>query len=120
MELESRDSGGRRQTLVGYPALIDRGDAVELQVFDEPDVATREHRAGLRRLFALALREPLKFFERNVPEFTRLSMLYMPIGTADELKADLVTTLLERACLRTRCRPMRRGSGPGSTSRVRA
>ncbi len=86
-------------TLIGYPALIDRDDAVELQVFDEPESAQREHRRGLRRLFAIALREPLKFFDRNVPEFQRLSMLFMPLGTADELKRDLVDALIDRACL---------------------
>jgi len=86
-------------TLIGYPALIDRDDAVELQVFDEPESAQREHRRGLRRLFAIALREPLKFFDRNVPEFQRLSILFMPLGTADELKRDLLDALIDRACL---------------------
>jgi ATP-dependent helicase HrpA len=86
-------------TLIGYPALVDRDDAVELQVFDEPESAQREHRRGLRRLFAIALREPLKFFDRNVPEFQRLSILFMPLGTADELKRDLVDALIDRACL---------------------
>ena len=45
------------QTLIGFPALIDRGDAVEIEVFDEPDVAAAKHRAGLRRLVALQIKE---------------------------------------------------------------
>jgi ATP-dependent helicase HrpA len=53
----------------------------------------------LRRLFAIALREPLKFYERNVPELARLSMLYMPYGGTDVLKSELVAALLDRACL---------------------
>jgi ATP-dependent helicase HrpA len=98
LELQGMGRSGDA-TLIGYPALVDRDDAVELQVFDEPESAQREHRRGLRRLFAIALREPLKFFDRNVPEFQRLSMLFMPLGTADELKRDLVDALIDRACL---------------------
>jgi ATP-dependent helicase HrpA len=98
--LELQGMGPRGdETLVGYPALVDRSDAVELQVFDEPEVAAREHRAGLRRLFALALREPIRFFERNIPDLQRLSMAYAPFGSTDDLKRDLVAALLERACL---------------------
>ncbi len=87
------------ETLIGYPALVDCGDAVALQVFDEPEQAQREHRAGLRRLFAIALREPLKWFERNVPDAQRLGMLYVPFGTAEDLRRELVAAIIERACL---------------------
>ncbi|HMN82428.1 MAG TPA: ATP-dependent RNA helicase HrpA [Burkholderiaceae bacterium] len=97
MELTSR-AGGAEQVLIGYPALIDRGDAVELQVFDEPEQAQTAHRAGLKRLFALALREPLRHFERNIPDATRLALLYSSLGSAEELRADLVDAVLERAC----------------------
>jgi ATP-dependent helicase HrpA len=47
------------QTLVGFPALIDKLSHVEIEVFDEPLVAAARHRAGLRRLVALAIKEPL-------------------------------------------------------------
>ncbi len=88
-----------RERLIGYPALVDSGDAVELQVFDEPEVAAAEHRRGLRRLFAIALREPLRFFERNLPEGQKLALLYLPFGGADALRDDLVAALLDRACM---------------------
>ena len=42
------------QSLIGFPALLDRGAHVEIEVFDEPDVAAAKHRLGLRRLVALA------------------------------------------------------------------
>jgi len=87
------------ETLIGWPALVDRGDAVELQVFDEPERALREHRAGLRRLFAITLREPLKWLEKNLPDAQRLTMLFMPFGTADDLRRELVAAVLDRACL---------------------
>ncbi len=66
----SRADGDRKggQTLIGFPALIDKGTHVEIEVFDEPEVARDKHRAGLRRLLALQIREALKFLESNVPD----------------------------------------------------
>ena len=90
-----------RDTLIGYPALVDAGDAVELQVFDDPASARARMRDGLRRLFILALREPLRFFERNLPEAQRLGLLYTPFGSADDLRSDLVDALIECACMST-------------------
>jgi ATP-dependent helicase HrpA len=88
-----------RETLIGYPALVDAGDAVELQVFDSPQEAAPEHRRGLSRLFALVLKEPLRFFERNLPDAHKLTLLYAPFGGADDLRRELATAVIERACL---------------------
>lgn len=87
------------QTLVGFPALIDRDTHVEIEVFDEPEVAAARHRAGLRRLLALQLREPLKYLEKNVPDLAGLAVLYMPLGTADELRRQVVDLAIDRAFL---------------------
>ncbi len=88
-----------RETLIGYPALVDAGDAVELQVFDSPEEAAHEHRGGLMRLFALVLREPLRFFERNLPEAQKLGLLYANFGSPEDLRRELITAVIERACL---------------------
>ena len=98
LELEQRIDG-RRQTLIGYPALIDRSDSVELAVFDDADEAAREHRRGLIRLFRIALREPLRFFERNITDFQKMSLQFASFGSADDLKNDLLAALIARACL---------------------
>jgi ATP-dependent helicase HrpA len=89
----------RGQTLVGFPALIDQGTHVAIEVFDEPAVAAARHRAGLRRLVAMAIKEPLKFLDKNIPDFTRMAAAYMPLGTADELKAQIIDVALDRAFL---------------------
>jgi ATP-dependent helicase HrpA len=87
------------QTLIGYPALIDKVAHVEIEVFDEPDVAREKHRAGLRRLVALQLRDALKSLDKSLPELQRTSMAYLPLGTADELRAQIVEVALDRAFL---------------------
>ncbi|CAN0622064.1 ATP-dependent RNA helicase HrpA [Burkholderia multivorans] len=89
----------RGQTLFGYPALVDRGTHCDVEVFDSPEEAARIHRAGLRRLFALQLREPIKYLEKNLPGLREMAMQYMSLGTQDELRDQLIDTALDRACL---------------------
>ncbi|AJY42837.1 ATP-dependent RNA helicase HrpA [Burkholderia humptydooensis] len=89
----------RGETLVGYPALVDRGTHCDVEVFDSPDEAARVHRAGLRRLFALQLKEPVKYLEKNLPGLREMAMQYMSLGTQDELRDQLIATALDRACL---------------------
>ena len=87
------------QALIGFPALIDKLTHVEIEVFDEPDVAARKHRAGLRRLVALQIRDALKYLERNIPDLQMMSAAYMPLGTAEELRAQIIDVALDRAFL---------------------
>ncbi|MGI4777299.1 MAG: ATP-dependent RNA helicase HrpA [Janthinobacterium lividum] len=87
------------QSLIGFPALVDGGDAVTIEVFDEPAVSAAKHRAGLRRLFALQLKDALKYLEKNIPDLQKMAVAYMPLGTADELRAQIVDVALDRAFL---------------------
>ncbi len=87
------------QSLIGFPALVDAGDAVTIEVFDEPAVAAAKHRAGLRRLLALQLKDALKYLEKNIPDLQKMAVAYMPLGTAEELRAQVVEVALDRAFL---------------------
>jgi ATP-dependent helicase HrpA len=87
------------QTLVGFPALIDRGTHVLIEVFDEPEIAAAKHRAGLRRLVALQIRDALKYLEKNIPDLQKMAMLFNPLGTADELREQIIDLALDRAFL---------------------
>ncbi|MDP4734426.1 MAG: ATP-dependent RNA helicase HrpA [Limnohabitans sp.] len=96
-ELMEISKGG--QTLIGFPALVDMQDAVTIEVFDEPDVAAVKNRAGLRRLFALQIKDALKYLEKNIPDLQKMAVAYMPLGTADELKTQIIDVALDRAFL---------------------
>jgi ATP-dependent helicase HrpA len=96
-ELMEISKGG--QTLIGFPALVDVQDAVTIEVFDEPDVAATKNRAGLRRLFALQIKDALKYLEKNIPDLQKMAVAYMPLGTADELKTQIIDVALDRAFL---------------------
>jgi ATP-dependent helicase HrpA len=86
-------------SLVGFPALIDQGDAVTIEVFDEPEVAAAKHRAGLRRLFALQIRDAVKYLEKNIPDLQKMAVAYMPLGTQEELRDQILEVALDRAFL---------------------
>ncbi len=103
--LEIRKGG---QTLIGFPALIDQGDAVTIEVFDEPEVSATKHRAGLRRLFALQIKDALKYLEKNIPDLQKMAVAYMQVGKADngsgggtleELREQIIAVALDRAFL---------------------
>ncbi|MFN6102191.1 MAG: DUF3418 domain-containing protein, partial [Burkholderiales bacterium] len=79
-ELMEISKGG--QSLIGFPALVDMGDAVSVEVFDEPDVAAAKNRAGLRRLFALQIKDALKYLEKNIPDLQKMAVAFMPLGSA--------------------------------------
>ena len=96
---ELMEIGKAGQTLVGFPALIDGGDAVSIEVFDEPEVAAAKHRAGLRRLFALQIKDALKYLEKNIPDLQKMAVAYMPLGTQEELRAQIIDVALDRAFL---------------------
>jgi ATP-dependent helicase HrpA len=88
-----------KQTVIGYPALVDDGETVSLKVFDSAEEAAETHRKGLARLFMLQFREQVKYFDKNVPGMSQMGMQFMALGTTDELKRQIVDLTFERACL---------------------
>ena len=71
-----------------------------IEVFDEPEVAAAKHRAGLRRLFALQIRDALKYLEKNLPGLQKMAVAYMPLGNAGgELREQILEVALDRAFL---------------------
>ncbi|MDB5746156.1 MAG: hrpA, partial [Massilia sp.] len=86
-------------TLIGFPALVDKGTHCDLEVFDDPNVAARTHRVGLRRLFALQLKDQLKFAEKNIPGLQQMGMQFMTVGSQEELRDQIIQKAIDIACL---------------------
>jgi ATP-dependent helicase HrpA len=87
------------QTITVFNALADEGDAVSLQSFDTQDVAKAAHRLGLRRLFQLALKEQVKFLEKNLPGLQAMSMQFLPFGSQQDLQRQIIAVTFDRCCL---------------------
>jgi ATP-dependent helicase HrpA len=86
-------------TLIGFPALVDKTTHCDLEVFDDPAVAARTHRSGLRRLFALQLKEQVKYLEKNIPGLQQMGMQFMALGSQEELRDQIIQAALDLACL---------------------
>jgi ATP-dependent helicase HrpA len=62
-------------------------------------VAATKHRKGLARLFALQIKDALKYLEKNIPDLQKMSVAYMALGTTDELKSQIIDVAIDRAFL---------------------
>ena len=88
-----------KQTLLGFPALVDKQNHCELEVFDDPDLAARTHRKGVRRLFALQLKDQVKALTKNIGNLQQMGMQYMALGTQEELRDQIMEASLEIAAM---------------------
>lgn len=87
------------ETLFGYPALVDQLTHCTIEVFDTPQQAQKAHHMGLLRLFSLQLRQQIKFLEKNIPHWQEITMHYLPLGSQEQLREQLVQMALTHACL---------------------
>ena len=81
--------------VVGHPALVDRGGAVDLTVLADPDDAARTHRRGVTRLVALAVPNPGPRGYAGLDMAARLTLGRYPHGGAEALLADCADACIE-------------------------
>ncbi|MCX8114765.1 MAG: DUF3418 domain-containing protein, partial [Burkholderiaceae bacterium] len=94
------------QRLIGFPALVDRGDRCEVEVFDDAEQARAKHRDGLRRLFRLQLKEQVKFVEKSLSALQTVQMqastvpaLAAALPSFEDLRDQVITAAIDRTCL---------------------
>ena len=91
------------QTVTLFNALVDDKDAVVLQAFDTREAAQIAHRLGLRRLFMLALKEQVKFLEKNLFSSKdygqNMAMQFLPFGSSQDLQRQIFALTFDRSCL---------------------
>ncbi|NEV64968.1 ATP-dependent RNA helicase HrpA [Thiorhodococcus minor] len=62
--------------LRGFPALVDMGDSVAIQVLDSAESAAKAQRAGLRRLLMLHLGADVRRLRKGLPNLDRMRLQY--------------------------------------------
>ncbi|MFO0440764.1 MAG: ATP-dependent RNA helicase HrpA [Betaproteobacteria bacterium] len=87
--------GGRKVT--GYPALADEGDRVAIRLFDIQEAAQASMRAGVVRLMRLALKAQMSQLEKGLKGFEQAALQLRGIAGADDLRADLIAAICDRA-----------------------
>lgn len=85
------------QTLYGYPALVDKGESCDLEVFDDLTEARKHHWQGLRRLFALSNKDTLRSLQKQLPGIRELGLLFINVGSVDDLIEQILNLAVERA-----------------------
>jgi ATP-dependent helicase HrpA len=89
--------GGRE--LIGFPALVDTGDAVDLRLLDTAETAGQETRRGVVRLLRLALIAQFRQLDKDLARETALAMKYRSFASADSLRTELTNAIATRALL---------------------
>ncbi len=102
------------QSFVGFPAMIDEGDAIGVRIFDTKPKAELAHKEGLLRLFQLQARKNSQYIIKNLPkspatEFNYNKLTKHPligdrtggVFKEDMLFATLAATFLEEGDIRT-------------------
>ena len=95
----TREEPRAGQTITVFNALVDAGDAVTLQSFDTREEAQAAHRRELRRLFMLALKEQVKYLEKNLPGMQAMAMQFLPFGSQQDLQRQILAVTFDRCCL---------------------
>jgi ATP-dependent helicase HrpA len=85
------------RTLFGYPALVDCTESCDFEVFDDLVEARKHHRLGLRRLFTFSNKDILKALQKQLPGVRELGLLFINVGSVDNLIEQILNLALERA-----------------------
>ncbi len=86
-----------KQTLRGFPGLVDEGASVGIKLFDTEHAALAAHRDGLVRLIAIELSQQLRQWEKGPSGFTPIALQLKVAVPTDQLLSDFIATLCDRA-----------------------
>lgn len=90
------ETGINDLTIKVYPALVDEDDSVAIRHFDTVEKANRSLRAGLMRLFKLALKKEINYLRKNLPGLNKIELHYSAIGSANEIREDIIHAVIEK------------------------
>lgn len=98
--------------MTAYPALIDRGESVDLMLLDTQQQAEQHTPLGLRRLFMLAQQDAVKYLHKHLPGIQQMCLHYANVPSSpyasdsnetvkpcDQLKNDLIAVAFDRCFL---------------------
>lgn len=81
--------------ITAYPALTDKGQGVTLELYDSKFKQQKAMWTGQRKLLSLGLKQPTAFLEQHLPNKSKLSMYYQPLGTVKDLINDLMLAAID-------------------------
>ncbi|NUT98546.1 MAG: ATP-dependent RNA helicase HrpA [Saccharothrix sp.] len=82
-------------TVTAYPALVDKGDSVAIEILDTPGRQAHAMRAGTRRLLLLTVPSPVKMLQRGLTNAEKLTLTRNPHGGVAALLADCIAAAVD-------------------------
>jgi ATP-dependent helicase HrpA len=86
--------GGRGSRIVSFPALVDYQDSVSIELFETEHDAAFYHATGIARLIAFRLKDVIRYCHKNLPDIERSALLYVTMGSKQDLVEDIVMATL--------------------------
>ena len=83
--------------VLAHPALHDLGDAVELRMCATADEAANTHRAGVRRLLALAVPSPAAHIQQHLTATEKMDLAASNYPNTAAIIADAITAVADAA-----------------------
>lgn len=81
----------------GFPALQDENNSVSIVIVDTQSQAQEIHHDGLKRLYLLALKQQVKYLNKNLPNIEKICMNYAGIGSCNDLKLAIIDASIEKS-----------------------
>ncbi|MFB9595425.1 ATP-dependent RNA helicase HrpA [Saccharothrix longispora] len=89
----------RRQSgivVTAYPALVDKGDSVAVEILDTPGRQRQAMWRGTRRLLLLNVPSPVKMLQRGLSNAEKLALTRNPHGGVAPLLADCISAAVDK------------------------
>ncbi|WP_299879836.1 ATP-dependent RNA helicase HrpA [uncultured Cocleimonas sp.] len=71
-----------------WPALVDKGDSVDIKLFDSPQKAQQQ--SGLLRLILLEYKDKQRELSKQIPDIQKMCLFYASTGKCDELTNSII------------------------------
>ena len=85
--------------LIAYPALVDEGETVRVQLFDQAYSAERAMYKGLLRLLLLQLPQQIRYIKKHCMLPEKVAIKYAPFGDKKDLAEGIVYAAFQTAFL---------------------
>jgi len=84
----------------GFPALIDRGETVDIQVIDNPLDARVATRSGVARLAMIQHTQTVKYLRKQLLKGKDLGLAVLNLGKRDQVVDDIIMAAVSQACFK--------------------
>jgi ATP-dependent helicase HrpA len=84
----------KSQTMIGYPALVDRQTHVDLVVMDNLQEANDAHYEGVKRLLMIQMKEKVKVLSKSPPRFDKIALPLQTHIEAESLKSNFLQIIM--------------------------